>query len=101
MRDVFAEHDHLATVDLLDGLHEMDDAPWGEWYGKPLTASGLAKLLEPFGAKPLNKRLKGTTDTFRGYFRSEFEDVWARYLPARTPATSATSATPSQSKESE
>ncbi len=93
VRDVFAAHDHLATVDLLAGLHDLDDAPWGEWYGKPLTARGLAKLLEPFGAYPLKKRHKDSKDTFRGYFRSEFEDVWRRYLPAPATATTATTAT--------
>lgn len=50
VRDAFGERDHLATADLLTFLHELDEAPWGEWYGKPLTARGLAKLLEPFGA---------------------------------------------------
>lgn len=94
IRDTFEEDgDHLATVNLLSGLHELDDAPWGEWYGKPLTARGLAKLLEPFGVYPLKKRLKGDESNFRGYFRSEFEDVWRRYLPARAPAANATSAT--------
>lgn len=96
VRDVFEEHDHLATVDLLSGLHDLDDAPWGEWYGKPLTARGLAKLLEPFGAYPLKKRTSDSSGTFRGYFRSEFEDVWGRYLPVREPATTATSATESE-----
>jgi hypothetical protein len=99
VRDLFAGSDHLATVTLLDQLHALDDSPWSEWYGKPLTARGLAKLLEPFGANPIKKRLNGTD--FRGYFRSEFEDLWARYLPVREPATSATSATPQLWDESE
>lgn len=33
---------------LLRRLHDLEEAPWGEWYGKPLTARGLAKLLEPY-----------------------------------------------------
>jgi hypothetical protein len=94
IRDIFGEDgDHLATINLLADLHELEDAPWGEWYGKPLTARGLARLLEPFGVYPLKKRLKGDESHFRGYFRSEFEDVWRRYLPVRASATSATCGT--------
>lgn len=100
VRDVFGEPDYLATVDLLAALHRLDDAPWGEWYGKPLTARGLAKLLEPFGVYPQKKRTSDSKSTFRGYFKAEFEDLWGRYLPVPAPATSATSATPNQSKES-
>ena len=29
IREVFGERDHLLTSDLLQALHEMDEAPWG------------------------------------------------------------------------
>ena len=42
-----------ATSELLDGLHAMESSPWSEWRGgKPLTARGMARILDPFGAKP-------------------------------------------------
>ena len=93
VREAFGKHDYLATGDLLAALHNMDDASWGEWYGKPMSAQGLAKLLQPFGVYPVKKRTNDSKRTFRGYFRSEFEDLWDRYLPIRADATSATSAT--------
>ena len=58
----------------------MDEAPWGEWYGKPLTARGLARLLEPYRVVPLRRRVDG--HNLRGYFAVDFADAWQRYLPA-------------------
>lgn len=49
----------------------------------------------------MKKRTSDSASTFRGYFRSAFEDVWARYLPVRESATSATTATPGLWQESE
>jgi len=92
IREVFAGTDHLSTAELLSGLHDLEDAPWGEWYGKPLTARGLAKLLDPYRIGPRLRRLDG--DRRRGYFRSEFTDVWERYVPAPALVTSVTSVPP-------
>jgi hypothetical protein len=86
VRDVFAELDHLPTSDLLSRLHDLEESPWGEWYGKPLTARGLAKLLEPYRVGPQLRRLGG--DRRRGYFRSDFTDAWGRYVPE--PVTTVT-----------
>lgn len=93
IRDAFDElrADHLATASLLDWLHGLDEAPWGDWYGKPLTARGLARLLDPYRVRPIQRRVAGSPQ--RGYFRSEFEDAWARYVPAPSPGTSVTSGT--------
>lgn len=79
VRDVFDGRDHLSTVDLLAGLHALEDAPWGEWYGKPLSARGLARLLEPYRVAPSQRRVGG--EKSRGYFAADFEDAWARYVP--------------------
>ena len=74
-RAVFGGGDRLGTADLLKGLHELDEAPWGDWYGKPLSSRSLAKMLRPYAIAPHSD---GTT---RGYRREAFEDAWARYLP--------------------
>ncbi len=79
IRDVFGERDHLSTAELLEGLHNLEDAPWSDWYGKALTARGLARLLEPYRIGPHLRRLGG--DRRRGYYRSDFMDVWERYAP--------------------
>jgi hypothetical protein len=96
IRDAFDGLDHLGTADLLSQLHDLEDAPWSEWYGKPLSARGLAKLLEPYGVLPQQRRVAGG-EIVRGYFRLDLEDVWQRYLPAGGPGTSGTSVTPSAS----
>jgi hypothetical protein len=38
----------LKTSDLLDALYEIEESPWGDWYGKPLTAHGLSKILKAY-----------------------------------------------------
>jgi hypothetical protein len=30
IRDAFGEEDHLSTSDLLDRLHDLEEAPWGD-----------------------------------------------------------------------
>jgi hypothetical protein len=81
LRDVFKDADHLSTAELLGRLHELEEAPWGEWYGKPITARGLAKLLAPYGIGPVNRRVRPGAEKQRGYFRAEFTDAWQRYIP--------------------
>jgi hypothetical protein len=92
IREAFGDLDHLTTAGLLDTLHGLDDAPWGDWYGKPLTARGLAKLLGPYRILPTRRRLGDAN--LRGYFHADFVDAWARYVPASAPGTSGTSGTP-------
>lgn len=89
IREVFGDAGHLTTAELLNRLHNLEDAPWEDWYGKPLTGRALAKLLGPYRVVPVYKRVRG--EPSRGYFRSEFEDAFRRYVPES--ATSATSAT--------
>ncbi|MEJ7747900.1 MAG: DUF3631 domain-containing protein [Candidatus Limnocylindrales bacterium] len=77
VRDVFGDADHLTTPALLDGLHGMEDAPWADWYGSPLSARGLAKLLTPYRVGPAQRRVRG--EKSRGYFAADFADAWTRY----------------------
>ena len=85
--------DHLPTKELLEALHGIDEAPWAEWYGKPLTSRGLAEFLAPYRVRPLLRRPGMGSGPKRGYFRSEFTDAWSRYLPTGQPVTSVTSDT--------
>nr|MBA2557108.1 DUF3631 domain-containing protein [Chloroflexota bacterium] len=97
IRDAFDDKatDHLSTHDLLAFLHELEEAPWGDWYGKPLTPRALARLLDPYGVRPLLRRPGIGAGPTRGYFRTEFTDAWSRYVPVVEPVTSVTSDTPS------
>lgn len=90
-RDVFGAAAHMATGELLRRLYELEDAPWNEWYGKPISARELAKLLHPYRVDAKQRRVGG--EVVRGYFAQDFADAWRRYVvtPAGTDGTSGTS----------
>jgi len=79
LRDVFGAADNLATTTILDKLHQIDEAPWGDMRGKPLNDAGLARRLRAYGIKPKVVRIRD--HTFRGYAKEDFHDAWKRYLP--------------------
>ncbi|MFF1295613.1 MULTISPECIES: DUF3631 domain-containing protein [unclassified Streptomyces] len=102
LRDtVFCGIDRMPTAAILECLTAMDDAPWVDMGGKPLTPRGLSRLLsgyvtganKPIKARPI-RTAAGTVP--RGYYAEDLADAWARYCPPPPPksATSATSATP-------
>jgi hypothetical protein len=70
--------DRVKTADLLAHLHGVDDSPWSDWYGKPLSAHGLSRLLKPYRIKTLPVRVDG--ETVRGYKAEQFADAFARAL---------------------
>lgn len=67
-----------STDSLLADLRALDESPWGDWYGKPLTARGLAKLLRPYEVRSTQVRIDDKTP--RGYQLADFADAWKRYL---------------------
>jgi hypothetical protein len=82
MRDIFEEQraERLASELVVEQLTILDSRPWGEWRrGKPLTATGLARLLKSFGIK--SKQLWLNDANVHGYERADFADAWMRYLP--------------------
>jgi hypothetical protein len=85
IRNVFGDASYLPTADLLIGLYRLEEAPWSNWYGKPLTARSLADLLEPYRVGPKNPRVPGERRA-RGYCRDDFLDAWSRYLPEGVPS---------------
>ena len=66
--------ERFKTGDLIEYLVALEDAPWGDYRGKPVTGMKVAYWLKPYGIKP--KHIGG----FRGYQRSDFNDAWARYV---------------------
>lgn len=89
LRHVFGEEDRMAGTAILDQLNKLDGSPWANWYGRPLNARDLAKLLRPWRVRPTN--VKVGDQTLKGYRRDHLHDAWTRYLPSATSATSATS----------
>ncbi len=80
VRDVFGKSERMSSADLLEALAAIPEAPWGDWYGKPLSARGLAKLLKPYSIKSRTVRLEDGT-TPKGFQREQFDGAWNRYLP--------------------
>jgi hypothetical protein len=72
----------LLTKQLLEELIGLEERPWGVWgkSRKPLTDTGLAALLRPYGIRSATVRGEGS-DRGKGYFLRPFEDAFSRYLP--------------------
>ena len=83
LRQVFqaADAEALYTSTILEALHQLEDAPWADWYGHPLTTRELAKLLRPYQVESKNVREQGTGPAAKGYARADLHDAWARYVP--------------------
>ena len=86
VRTVFVERDteRLSTEMLLDALRGLDESPWSDWYGKPLTVRGLARLLQPYAIGP---RSDGNS---RGYKRRAFRGRMGPLPPLRSVKASGT-----------
>jgi Protein of unknown function (DUF3631) len=81
IRDERPEEDRIGSKELASILGDMEDRPWSEWgrSQKPITASALSRLLSPFGILAGPRRKGG--DVFTGYIWSDFDEVFASYLP--------------------
>jgi len=88
--------DRISSKILVEELVEIEDHPWGDWRrGKPITQTGLARLLKPFNISSKTIRLEMKTP--KGYELQQFEDAFKRYLShAFTPTPPIQSATPQQ-----
>jgi Protein of unknown function (DUF3631) len=95
VREAFDGAVYLSTGALLEQLHAMEGAPWGDWFGRQLTARALATLLRPYRIGSRLQRVDGQPS--RGYWSADFQDAWARYLPCQGTDTSDTSDTRTQS----
>jgi hypothetical protein len=71
-------HDRIRTADLLDFLAGVEESPWGDWYGKTLSAHGLSRLLRPYRIRTMPVWVDG--ETARGYKAEQFEDAFSRVL---------------------
>jgi hypothetical protein len=83
-RTILDEHglDRIAVATLINHLCEITPRPWAEFgrSGKQITPNKLARLLKPLGISPQVLRIGD--ETHRGYYRHQFEEAWARYLPS-------------------
>jgi|GEM_PF-1506093 hypothetical protein len=82
LRSAFSDDERLHTAILLQRLNGMEEAPWSRFHhgDKPLSANGLARLLNDFGIKSRELKIAGTNRN--GYERADFADAWGRFLQA-------------------
>ena len=76
--------ERMFSRDLRDLLADMDERPWQEVCrgGKPITERWLARSLAAFGIHSKNVRID--EKQAKGYERTDFDDVFARYLDVGT-----------------
>ena len=98
---MFGTADKMHGESILDALHKISEAPWNDYFGLPLNARDLAKLLRPYGVSSTDVKVAGVNK--RGYRRDHLHDPWTRYLSPESggTATSATSATEQVSERGE
>jgi hypothetical protein len=81
LREVFGDHEHMATETILGALHALPESPWADLKGKPLDARGLSTRLRRYEITP--KVVRISEATHRGYSSADLFDAWQRYLPPR------------------
>lgn len=74
------EERRVSSEDLVKYLVTLEDRPWPELgkTGRPITKTGVARILKRFDIKPRQLRIEGKKE--RGYIYADFEDAWTRYL---------------------
>jgi hypothetical protein len=73
--------DRLRTAELIEHLSAIEESPWGDWFGKPITPQTLSKLLRPYRIRTLP--IWVDNEKARGYKREQFEDAWLRVVGGR------------------
>ena len=68
LRDVFGDADAMHGETILASLHKIGEAPWNDYFGRPLTHRDMAKLLKPYGVSSVDVKLDGVNR--KGYRRS-------------------------------
>ncbi len=84
---IFAEAstDQLSTQVVLNGLHALEESPWGDLRGKALDARGLSRRLSNYGVKPVQIWMDGKNT--RGYRSTDLLDPCQRYCAADVAET--------------
>ncbi len=88
IRDVFAiaQVSRMSSADLIRALVNIPEAPWATYNrGKEISPRQMARFLAAYDVKSKTVRF-GPNDTPKGYEFSQFEEAFARYLPATSMA---------------
>jgi Protein of unknown function (DUF3631) len=74
-----SDYDSFRTSALIDELAAIEEAPWGDWYGKKISPQALSALLRPYRIRTKAVWVDGGKR--RGYKRDQFAEAWERYIP--------------------
>jgi Protein of unknown function (DUF3631) len=74
-----SSYEAFRTSDLINELSAVEEAPWGDWYGKKISPQALSALLRPYRIKTMPVWVDGAKA--RGYKREQFAEAWERYVP--------------------
>ena len=85
------DREAMTSKELLKELYELDEAPWRELSGRPITARFLAMRLKPYGIYSGNRRIGGIQA--KGYRKADLEQAWSQYLPGISEKSSQPSQT--------
>ncbi len=89
--------DRLTSADLIARLCDDEEAAWATYdRGRPLSPRQLGKRLGEY--RITSRKIRFGVTTAQGFERSQFEDVWLRYLDV-CPTPPDSSGTPEQSNE--
>jgi hypothetical protein len=66
------------TADLIAELCKVEESPWGDWHGKPITSQAVSRLLKPFRIQTMTVKVDG--EAVRGYKVEQFTDAFHRVL---------------------
>jgi hypothetical protein len=90
IQSIFGDTQQFPSVELVNALKQIEEAPWGDLNGRPLDTRRLASLLKPFDIHPKTIRIEDKT--LKGYPKADFQDAWNRYLsiPMNLSVTSVT-----------
>ncbi len=89
IREIFAQlgEEKIGSVDLLGLLCGDDEKMWTTFNrGRSITPKQISQRLREFKVQSKDVRIGGSV--IKGYERRQFDDAFARYLPAATPSDS-------------
>ena len=69
-----------------DSLAQMEESPWGDLRGRPMTTRDLASLLKRFQIHPTQIRFT-SEKSIKGYLKADFMDAWSCYIPVLCETT--------------
>ncbi|MFM0715931.1 DUF3631 domain-containing protein [Paraburkholderia strydomiana] len=81
IREVYTRKkiDRLHSHELVNALRDLEESPWNEWSkGRGLSVRNLSSLLSEYTVRSHQIKIAG--ENRNGYFLSQFDDVFKRYL---------------------